>query len=60
MLGALRGQLRQGRLQAPRGSPLEHTAEGGSARAWAGGQREPAGNHLWTVSSPEPEASPCS
>ena len=29
MPGALRGQLRQGRVQAPRDSPLEHTAEGG-------------------------------
>ena len=60
MPGALRGQRRQGCLQAPRDSPLEQTTEGESARVWAGGQREPAGNHLWRVSNPEPESSPSS
>ena len=42
MPGALRAQLRQGRVQAPRDSPMEHTAEGGQL----GPGQEVRGNQL--------------
>ena len=46
MPGALRAQLRQGRVQAPRDSPMEHTAEGGQL----GPGQEVRGNQLETTS----------
>ena len=46
MPGALRAQLRQGRVPATRDSPMEHTAEGGQL----GPGQEVRGNQLETTS----------